>query len=168
MACVIHRIENDRLGLEIPRDFDDWVAYRCHFRESTAGWCNMIVATTESEEEAFDRFFELLEEHSNRVPKLVAEIVAPKSNVRAMREGREIVVPAPKKVQLVKYTSDPGFFALYRSEHFADRFYPFLSWVCEFNGGELVIHDDESYSEMLRENEEWEREVDDRLSNNKD
>ena len=56
-ACGLHQIQDDRLGLEIPTDFNDWVAYRTHFRESTSGWCNMIVSTSELEEKALHRFF---------------------------------------------------------------------------------------------------------------
>lgn len=162
MACYVHRIEEDRLGLVIPPDFHDWVAYRTHFRESTSGWCNMIVATTTSEAGAFDRFFELLEKHSNRVPLLVAEIIAPVSTSRTMRDDKDQIIPPPKRVRMVKFTEDPGFFALYESEEWHDRFHPYLSWMSGMSGGELVIHDEPSYSKMLRENEEWEREVDER------
>jgi hypothetical protein len=159
-ACGIHQIVDDRLGLAIPADFHDWVAYRTHFRESTSGWCNMIVETTDSEERAFDRFFELLEEYSQRTPKLVAEILNPVSNTRTMRDGKDFLIPPPKRVQLVRYTDDPGFFALYESEVWRDAFHPYLSWRWGTDGGELVIHDEESYAEMVRANEEWEREVD--------
>lgn len=159
-ACGIHQIVDDRLGLVIPADFHDWVAYRTHFRESTSGWCNMIVETTDSEERAFDCFFELLEEHSQRIPKLVAEILNPVSNTRTMRDGKDFLIPPPKRVQLVKYTDDPGFFALHESEDWRDAFHPYLSWRWGPDGGELVIHDEESYAEMVRANEQWEREVD--------
>jgi hypothetical protein len=92
LACSLHRIKDERLGLKNPYDFHDWVAYRTHFRESTLGWCRMIVATSRSEEEAFDRFFELLKEHSERVPWLVAELI------------RWCNIPSVK----VRDTSDPG------------------------------------------------------------
>lgn len=168
MACGLHRIEDDRLGLKIPPDFHDWVAYRTHFRESTSGWCNMILATTKSEEEAFDRFFELLEEHSDRVPRLVAEIIGPVSTTRTVRDGQELVIPPPEKVQLVKYTDDPGFYAIHNSKEWTDQFYRYLSWRSGLRGGELVIHDEASYNEMLRENEEWKREVYERVSGSSD
>ncbi len=107
MACSLHSID-DGLGLNIPQDFHDWVAYRTHFRESTSGWCSMIVSTTESEETAFDRFFELLEEHSRRIPRLVAEFLNPISNTRTTRNGEDFLIPPPKRVQLVKFTDDPA------------------------------------------------------------
>jgi hypothetical protein len=159
MACGLHGIENDGLGLTIPHDFCDWVAYRTHFRESTSGWCNMIVSTAESEEVAFDRFFELLEEHFQRVPTLVAEILSPISNTRTTKNGKDFLIPPPKRVQLVKYTDDPGFFALHESEDWTDRFHPYLCWMSGLNGGQLAIHDEESYGQMIRESEQWEREV---------
>jgi hypothetical protein len=162
LACSLHSID-DRLGLHIPRDFHDWVAYRTHFRESTSGWCNMIVATTESEEKAFDRFFELLEEHSDRIPRLVAEILNPISNTYTTRDGKDVLIPPPKRIQLVKFTDDPGFFALHETDDWPDRFHPFLSWRHSPNGGQLVVHDDKSYSEMMRENERWSRERDQSL-----
>lgn len=163
MACGLHQIEEDRLGLKIPPDFHDWVAYRTHFRESTSGWCNMIVATSQSEEEAFDRFFELLEEHSKRAPKPVAEIIEPTSTTRTERDGEDYLIPPPKKVQLVKYTDDPGFFALHENDDWSDRFHPFLSWMWGLTGGELVIHDEDAYNEILRDTEEWERELDESI-----
>ena len=155
MACRLHQIEDNRLGLTIPPDFHDWVAYRTHFKESTSGWCNMIVATTNSEQEAFDRFFELINEHSQRTPKLVAEILNSTSRTtRVYPDGREVHIAAPERVRLVQYTDDPGFFALFDSQDWADRFYPYLSWMYEVEGGELVIHDEESYRALVRDNEE--------------
>lgn len=157
LACDLHQIKDDRLGLRIPSDFHDWVAYRTHFRESTTGWCNMIVATSKSEEEAFDRFFILLEEHADRVPRVVAEIIGPSSSTNSG------LVPPPERVRLVKFTNDPGFFVLYGSENWRDRFYPHLSWMHGLYGGEWVIHDEASYDKMIRENQEWERELEERL-----
>jgi hypothetical protein len=42
--------------------FHDWVAHRLGFGESTSGWCNMIRDKSESEADAFHRFFVLLDE----------------------------------------------------------------------------------------------------------
>lgn len=54
------------------RDFNDWVADKLEFGESTSGWCNMILTRTESDREAYDRFFELLDqflkEHPTQAP----------------------------------------------------------------------------------------------------
>ena len=43
--------------------FDKWVAHRLGFGGSTSGWCNMILSKTESDEKAYERFFELLQEY---------------------------------------------------------------------------------------------------------
>ena len=166
MACGLHEMEDDRLGIRIPADFHEWVAYRTRFRESTSGWCKMIVATRQSEEEAFDRFFELLAEHSERAPRVVAEILGPTSTTRTERDGEDYLIPPPKKVQLVKYTDDPGFFALHSSEDWTDRFYPYLTWMRGLSGGELVIHDEDAYNEILRDAEQWEREVAESINRN--
>lgn len=165
LACSLHRIKDDHLGLRIPYDFHDWVAYRTHFRESTSGWCRMVVATSSSEEEAFDRFFELLKEHSERVPQLVAELIHPVSNSWTSRNGESYLVPAPEKFRIVTYTDDPGFFALHDSEEWADRFHPFLSWMWGLSGGEWVIHDEAAFRRIQRATEERERELDAGLSN---
>ncbi|RFC50893.1 MAG: hypothetical protein DVB22_001761 [Verrucomicrobia bacterium] len=166
LARGLHEMEDDRLGIRIPPDFHEWVAYRNHFRESTSGWCKMIVATSQSEEEAFDRFFELLAEHAERARRVVAEIIGPTSASRAERDGEDYLIPPPKKVQLVKYTADPGFFALHDSEDWRDRFYPYLTWMRGLSGGELVIHDADAYNEILRDTEQWEREVAASISRN--
>jgi hypothetical protein len=42
--------------------FHDWVARRLGFAESTSGWCNMIRDKSESDANAFKRFFVLLDE----------------------------------------------------------------------------------------------------------
>lgn len=46
----------------VSEDFHDWVASKTGFTESTLGWCSMILSTTENEAQAFDRFYELVEE----------------------------------------------------------------------------------------------------------
>lgn len=163
-GCRLSFPEGDRFQLEVPSDFHDWAAYRTRFRESTSGWCNMIVDTSASEEDAFDRFFELLDEHSQRVPRLVAEIIRPVSRLRIMREGGFVDLAPPEKVRLIKFTDDPGFFAFYDNKDWRDRFHPYLSWMHGLSGGELVIHDEASYREMIREDEEWTREVEKRAS----
>lgn len=44
--------------------FHDWVAERFGWYESTAGWCNIIVAECDGDPgRALDRFFELIEEY---------------------------------------------------------------------------------------------------------
>jgi hypothetical protein len=48
------------------RAFNTWVAKELGFAESTSGWCNMILARAESEDKAFDMFFELLDRFRGR------------------------------------------------------------------------------------------------------
>ena len=42
--------------------FHDWIARRLGYAESTSGWYKMIRGRCASEREAFDRFYELLDE----------------------------------------------------------------------------------------------------------
>jgi len=42
--------------------FNDWVASRLGFSNSTSGWQNMILTRTGKEEEAFQTFFTLLDD----------------------------------------------------------------------------------------------------------
>jgi hypothetical protein len=42
--------------------FNDWVAKRLGFFESTAGWCNMILEKSANERDALEHFFVLLNE----------------------------------------------------------------------------------------------------------
>jgi hypothetical protein len=50
------------IGAEDIRSFNDWVAKRLGYGNSTSGWCNMILSRTDSDEKAFDMFFQLLDE----------------------------------------------------------------------------------------------------------
>lgn len=43
------------------RDFSIWLVKELGFSGGTRGWCTAILSKTESETEAFDRFFELFE-----------------------------------------------------------------------------------------------------------
>jgi hypothetical protein len=55
----------DKQGMSL-RAFNTWVAKELGFAESTSGWCNMILARAESEDKAFDMFFELLDRFRGR------------------------------------------------------------------------------------------------------
>jgi hypothetical protein len=68
MALSVHDIQS---VFPLPQDFHDWVAYRLHFYESTSGYKNMILKRVPEESAALDRFFELLDEHKNRKPRIV-------------------------------------------------------------------------------------------------
>jgi len=43
--------------------FNKWVAKELGFAEPTSGWRNMVAARSDSDEKAFDRFFELLDRY---------------------------------------------------------------------------------------------------------
>ena len=74
LAVGIHGMENDA-GFQLPSDFNNWVAYRFHYKESTSGWKNMILGVCENESDAFSRFFALLDEHSTRKATVVAKLM---------------------------------------------------------------------------------------------
>jgi hypothetical protein len=42
--------------------FNDWVAHRLGYSNSTSGWYNMIRGHSSSEQQAFEKFYELLAE----------------------------------------------------------------------------------------------------------
>lgn len=48
------------------RDFNAWVAKELGFSSATRGWYNMITSRTDSEEKAFDYFFELLDRYRSQ------------------------------------------------------------------------------------------------------
>ena len=45
------------------RPFNNWVAAELGFTQGTSGWHNMIRARSNSDEEAFDYFYELLDRY---------------------------------------------------------------------------------------------------------
>jgi hypothetical protein len=124
----------------IPVGFLDWVAYRLQVDSSSMGYLPMILERIPDETKALQRFFDLLEEFPNRVPKLVAtlkpgrhkyffdiysrsddEEIAktvgglPKDDASypIFRKGKKLirtVYPLPQDLKLVVYTNDPGFF----------------------------------------------------------
>src|SRR4051794_30511192 len=49
------------------RPFNVWLAKELEFGEPTSGWCNMISPRAESDEKAFDLFFELLDRYRKEV-----------------------------------------------------------------------------------------------------
>lgn len=97
---------------DIPYEFYDWVAYRLHFRGSTSGWKNMILERTDSEVEAFSRFFELLDEFHSRTPHLVAKLIGHRRTYHTQTSGGVTkLCRYPDSISLITYTDDPGFFA---------------------------------------------------------
>jgi hypothetical protein len=98
----------------LPLDFHEWVAYRLHFFESTSGYKDMILKRIPDESAAFDRFFELLDEHRIRQARVVATVHGhPREYTTAtFHDGVESkkVGVLPEILTLVAYTDDPGFF----------------------------------------------------------
>jgi hypothetical protein len=54
------------VGMEDMRSFNCWVAKQLGYGESTSGWCNMILSKADSDEKAFDLFFELLDKYQSQ------------------------------------------------------------------------------------------------------
>jgi hypothetical protein len=152
-ACKVHRIEDD--ATHLPRDFHDWVAYRTHFRESTAGWCNMICSVTNSAAEAFDRFFELLDEYNNRQPHVIARCLNSRRVYETPKgeDGTGGVIRYPASIALITYTDDPGFFVV--SEIPGETllsiggFMPEWGWLGDLMG-ELVILDAHRFAALQK------------------
>lgn len=118
-ALDVHNVGDPRDRDSVPREFNDWVAYRLHFYESTSGWRRMINSQTPSEAAAMERFFTLLDEFHARRPRTVARLVNYRktwSRVVQRREGDRYVTERtetlqyPSSIALVTYTDDPGFF----------------------------------------------------------
>jgi hypothetical protein len=95
----------------LPVDFHDWVAYRLHFPESTSGFKDMILDRVPDEGLALDKFFELLDEHKARQPRIVAVGTSKgwTSETRDRTRSENATEP-PEPFALVTYTDDPGFF----------------------------------------------------------
>ncbi len=113
--------------LHLPLEFHDWVAYRLHFYESTSGWCRMICDRTESDQQAIDRFFQLLSEFRERRPRTVAKLIGYRKMYQQFSMSRDasgelvktnvVTRDYPESISLVTYTEDPGFFAYSDTEN---------------------------------------------------
>ena len=107
-AFVKHNMVGNMLAL--PEDIRDWVAYRLQFKEPTLDWHSMILAKIPAEADAFDYFFELLDEHATRVPCIRAKLRGIRHSYTATSNGVSRTLNYPHTVSLVTYTEDPGFF----------------------------------------------------------
>jgi hypothetical protein len=155
MALHAHGIDNDR-NLRLPDDFNDWVAYRLHYKESTSGWKNMILGVSESEAAAFTRFFELLDQHTTRQPKVVAKLIGFEKTYSVGSEGRERIERYPTRISLIAYTDDPGLFVASDEPGYSlptEGFLPSLDWFETFTGvarSQLTILDPETFDRWNR------------------
>lgn len=100
-------------------EFNDWVALRLGFYESTSGWRRMLLGKhLGNEEAAFDRFFELFNEFKSRQEQVVLHV-----NVDQSRRPSDWVdtidrkvLPWPHRLELIKYTNDKGVFLRFIDE----------------------------------------------------
>jgi hypothetical protein len=154
-ALFCHSIQSD-CGLDIPQEIHDWVAYRLHFRESTRGYANMILERSNDEAAALQRFFHLLDEYDQRIPKVVAKLNSfEKKCHRGLGEPRQQMF-YPSTIVLVTYTDDPGFFV--EAEN-ADNAFPSKGFCPSLRSFELrfakrsslEILDRDTYDRLIRE-----------------
>jgi hypothetical protein len=136
-ALGLHRIKEET---PLPEDFNEWVAYRLHYRESTSGWRNMILGVVHAEDAGVARFFELLDEYVHREPHVVARIVGSQQLYQSGLRGKERMEHFPD-ISLITYTNDPGFIVIADEPggHFFCRntFFPSLHRLQELYGVDL-------------------------------
>jgi hypothetical protein len=155
LALGVHGIENDT-ALRLPDDFNDWVVYCLHYRESTSGWKRMILGASRDETAAFARFFELLDEHATRKSRVVAKLIGFQKTYTVGSEGYERTERYPTRLSLIVYTDDPGFFAV--SDELGhslpmEGFFPSLDWFETFTGAhrsQLTVLDTETFERWSR------------------
>ncbi len=81
-------------------EFNNWVAMKLNFFESTKGWRQMLLERENGDEErAFKRFFVLLKQFRNRKETCLFRSELPKGVGRKTR-----------RLEIVKYTDDGGVF----------------------------------------------------------
>ena len=134
LALGSHGIKDD-FSLRLPADFNDWVAYRLHYKESTSGWKNMILSVCKDDVEAFKRFFELLDQYASRKSRVVAKIIGFEKTFAIGVEGQQRLERYPDCISLIVYTDDPGFFAVSDEPGRAlpmAGFFPSLDWFESF------------------------------------
>ena len=150
----------DQNALGIPHEMHDWVAYRLGYRESTAGWINMITEHHPAENEALKVFFELLDEYRDRVPHTFALIENIDRQYQIGMGDEATLHPYPRCIDLVTYGDYRGFFAVTADDEqwFARRgFYPFLSRFerfTPFRREQFTVVDEALYSRIVQEDED--------------
>lgn len=143
--------------LALPGDFSGWVAYRTGASD-TYNWHGMLLSLWPDEEEAFHRFFDLLEEHYSRQGRLVAKVTGHgKFRIRYDISDLPRLTPIgedplPDPIFLTTYTDDPGFLATDSEGHTYGVWGNWRSWQDFANAGEFT----EEHLEIL-DHEEFER-----------
>jgi hypothetical protein len=166
-ALQVHEIPSTH---RLPQDFHEWVAYRLHFSESTSGFKNMILKRVPDEPAALDRFYELLDEHRTRRPRVVATAQGFRREytTSSFPDGTEIKTTGvlPEALALVAYTDDPGFFVSCDDGEVdfpgKDRFFPTLQWFERRYGvgrADLTILDSETFNRWLGEEDRFKRDT---------
>ena len=160
-ATKVHEVP---LSHPLPSDFQDWVAYRLHFRESTSGYRRMILQHYPDESSALDRFFELLDEHRTQCARVVATVRCHPDDPDVFRDEQGDMnnkrrLKVAEQVKIVTYTDDPGFFvtqddqsAEYPSRK--SRFLPALSWLrypFQPDAEYVTVLDHDEYNRLCRE-----------------
>jgi hypothetical protein len=153
-ALGLHRIKED---WPLPEDFNAWVAYRLHYKESTSGWRNMILEVTHAEDAGFARLFELLDEYARREPHIVARLVGHQRHYKSGPKGKERMERIPD-VSLVTFTDDPGFIVIAdkpgRHSFCRNRFFPSLDWFLSLVGvdqSRLTVLDQEAFDRWVKD-----------------
>lgn len=159
-AGYVHQIQLPNI---LPRDFQDWVAYRLHFLESTSGYRRMILQYFPDESAALDRFFVLLDEHRSRQAKLVATVRRHPSNLDIFTCDstdlkKRTRLRVAEEIKLVVFTDDPGFFVTHDdpAAEYPERssFCYSLSWLHKPfrpDAEYTVVLDQGQYDRLLRE-----------------
>lgn len=155
LALGMHGIKTDA-NLRLPDDFNDWVAYRLHYKESTSGWKRMILGACGDEVAAFARFFELLDEHAARKSRVVAKVIGLNKTFTVGSEGHARAERYPTRISLIAYTDDPGFFVVSDEPGYSlpmAGFLPSLDWFETFTGihrSQLTVLDAETFARWNR------------------
>lgn len=153
MALTRHTIADE--SLDLPQDFHDWVAYREHFRESTPGWCRMLLDRCGSEEAALQRFFVLLEEHAARAPREFACVEQLSRDTEQEADGEWRRSTHTGRLSLITYTDDPGFFTHFDAPGWVggDEFHPDSDcWQALAGTGSyaLTVSDPSEYDRVMK------------------
>lgn len=88
--------------------FHDWVKCIMHSDITGLSWRDLLLEEYD-EEEAFDKFFELVENFKSRKFKIIAELLNTKVGCRQADGERTEEIPISSGIQLGKYTDDPGY-----------------------------------------------------------
>lgn len=150
--------DDPKSPLALPNDFSGWVAYRTG-ASSTYNWRGMLLSIWPDEEEAFHRFFDLLEEHVSRKGCLVAKVTGHgKFRIRYDVSDLPRLTPIgkdylPDPIFLTTYTSEPGFLATDSEGHTVGIWGNWISWdrlarFYEFTDEHLKILDPEEFERI--------------------